>query len=103
MPVNGRNLTNAGLFRKYIELYTHNHPGINKNLTFIVWQLSTGDTGLPLELYLFTSDIRWVPYEAPMSDLFDHLLSAVHYFKLKIFALPASDVLLSTCLLRDCK
>src|SRR3546814_12871809 len=66
MPVNGRNLTNAGPFRKYIELYTHNHPGINKNLTFIVRQLSPGDNGLPLELYKFTSDIRWVPYEGTM-------------------------------------
>lgn len=91
MPVNGRNMTNAGLFRKYIELYTHNHPGINKNLTFIVRQLSPADNGLPLELYMFTSDIRWVPYEGIMSDIFDHLLSAIKYFKLEIFELPASD------------
>src|SRR3546814_2829416 len=101
MPVNGRNLTNAGPFRKYIELYTHNHPGINKNLTFIVRQLSPGDNGLPLELYMFTSDIRWVPYEGTMSDIFDHLLSAVKYFKLEIFELPASDDLRSLSLPRD--
>ncbi|QEC52666.1 miniconductance mechanosensitive channel [Anseongella ginsenosidimutans] len=98
MPVNGRNMTNAGLFRKYIELYTHSHPGINKNLTFIVRQLSPGDNGLPLELYMFTSDIRWVPYEGIMSDIFDHLLSAIKYFKLEIFELPASDDLRSLSL-----
>lgn len=99
MPVNGRNMTNAGLFRKYIELYTHHHPGINKNLTFIVRQLSPGDNGLPLELYMFTADIRWVPYEGIMSDIFDHLLAAVKHFKLEIFELPASDDLRSLSLL----
>src|SRR5690606_3778271 len=82
MPVNGRNMTNAGLFRKYIELYTRNHPGINKDLTFLVRQLSPDDTGLPIELYMFTSDIRWAPYEGVMSDIFDHLLAAVKYFHL---------------------
>src|SRR3546814_15498548 len=61
MPVNGRNLTNAGLFRKYIALYTHNHPGINKNLTFILRQLSPGANALPLELYKFPSNIQGVP------------------------------------------
>lgn len=91
MPVNGRNITNVGLFRKYIELYTRNHPGINKNMTFIVRQLSPSDHGLPLELYMFTADIRWVPHEGVMSDIFDHLLAAINYFKLEVFELPASD------------
>ncbi|MFS8615501.1 MAG: mechanosensitive ion channel [Solitalea sp.] len=95
MPVNGRNMTNVGLFRKYVELYTWNHPGINTNLTYIVRQLSPEENGLPLELYMFTSDVRWVQHESAMADIFDHLLSAVKYFKLEVFELPASDDLRS--------
>lgn len=91
MPVNGRNMTNVGLFRKYVELYVHNHPKINKDLTFLVRQLSPEDNGLPLEIYVFTSDIRWAYYEGIMSDIFDHLLAAVNYFSLEVFESPASD------------
>ena len=33
--VNGRNLTNFGLFRKYINEYLLSHPGLNKNMVLI--------------------------------------------------------------------
>src|SRR5690606_19887072 len=95
MPVNGRNMTNVGLFRKYVELYTWNHPGINTNLTNIVRQLSTEENGLPLELYLFTSYFRCVQHERALAVIFDELLSAVKYFQLEVFELPASDDLRS--------
>ncbi len=32
--INGRNLTNFGIFRKYIDQYIANHPGINKDMLF---------------------------------------------------------------------
>ena len=33
IPLNGRNLTNLGLFRSYIQTYLSQHPNINQKLT----------------------------------------------------------------------
>lgn len=83
--VNGRNLTNAGLFRKYIEWYLLSHPGINKDMSLMVRQLAPSNKGLPFEIYAFTNTIVWREYENIMSDIFDHLISATLYFDLQIF------------------
>lgn len=91
IPVNGRNLTNVGLFRKYIELYAEMRPDIKKDMSFMVRQLDPTPTGLPIELYFFTDTTKWVEYEGIMSDIFDHLLAAIKYFDLEVFENPASD------------
>lgn len=91
MRVNGRNMTNVGLFRQYINAYTRSHPQIHKDMTLLVRQLQPTEHGLPIELYMFTTDIRWGMYEDIMSDIFDHLLAAIKYFKLEVFEAPASD------------
>jgi miniconductance mechanosensitive channel len=85
MLINGRNMTNFGVFRKYIQTYIENHSAINKDMSIMVRQLSPTAQGIPLEIYAFSSDKRWVNYEYIMSDIFDHALAAVPYFDLKIF------------------
>lgn len=87
-PVNGRRLTNLGTFRAYIEAYLRNHPHISQDLTFLVRQLAPDDTGLPLEIYVFCTDKRWVAYEGIMADIFDHLLAALPEFGLRVFQSP---------------
>lgn len=89
VAVNGRNLTNAGLFRQYIEWYLHNHPDTHKDFTMMVRQLAPTSTGMPLELYAFTNTTKWIAYENIMSDIFDHLIAAVPYFDLEIFEIEA--------------
>ncbi len=88
--LNGRNLTNIGVFRKYIETYLENHPAINKEMMIMARQLAPTTQGLPLEIYAFSSDKRWQNYEYIMSDIFDHLVAAVPYFKLELFELPSN-------------
>ena len=83
--VNGRNLTNAGLFRKYIDNYLATHSGTNKKMTMMVRQLAPTATGLPLEIYTFTSTTKWVEYEHIMADIFDHIIAAAKYFDLQIY------------------
>lgn len=89
LAVNGRNLTNGGLFRQYIEWYLQNHPDTHKGYTMMVRQLAPTATGLPLEIYAFTNTTKWIAYENIMSDIFDHLIAAVDYFDLEIFELEA--------------
>ncbi len=85
LRVNGRNMTNIGLFRKYAENYLKNHPNINQDMTIMVRQLAPSEIGLPIEIYCFTNTIIWGEYEVIMADIFDHLTSAVRYFDLRIF------------------
>ena len=88
--INGKNLTNVGVFRKYIDNYIHQHSGINKDMTLMVRQLAPTAQGLPIEIYAFSSDKRWANYEYIMADIFDHLLAAIPYFGLEGFELPSS-------------
>lgn len=85
LAINGRNLTNFGLFRKYITQYLHQHPGINKNMIVLCRQLQPTAQGIPLEIYAFSVDKRFENYEYIMADIFDHIIAAVPFFDLEIF------------------
>ncbi|GGZ69504.1 mechanosensitive ion channel family protein [Algibacter mikhailovii] len=87
--LNGRNLTNIGVFRKYIDVYLKNHSAINKDMMIMARQLAPTTQGIPIEIYAFSSDKRWENYEYIMSDIFDHLMAALPYFDLEIFELPS--------------
>ncbi len=88
IAVNGRHLTNIGVFRAYIKAYLKNHPKIHNDMTFIVRQLPSGSTGLPMEIYVFSNDQVWANYEEIQSDIFDHLLAIVSEFDLRVFQNP---------------
>jgi miniconductance mechanosensitive channel len=82
--INGRNLTNIGLFRKYMETYIQEHSAINKDLMVMVRQLQPTAYGLPIEIYAFSSDKRWQNYEYIIADIFDHMIASVPDFYLVI-------------------
>ena len=88
--INGRNLTNIGLFRKYIEEYLIANKLINKEMTVMCRQLSPTSQGVPLEIYAFISDKEWKSYENIVSDIFDHLLASLKTFDLELFELPSN-------------
>ena len=83
--VNGRRLTNIGTFRAYVVSYLKNRPDIHKDMTFLVRQLASSEHGLPLEIYVFCKDTVWANYEAIQADIFDHLLSVVPEFDLRVY------------------
>ena len=85
LNVNGRNLTNLGLFRKYIQKYIETHPGINKNMQLMVRHLQPTEKGIPLEIYCFSKDKKWENYEYIMADIFDHIIASIPYFDLELF------------------
>ena len=83
--LNGRNMTNIGLFRRYTLAYLKDHPQISQDLTVMVRQLAPSPEGIPLEIYVFVKDKVWINYEKIMSDIFDHLLAAITTFDLECF------------------
>ena len=89
MTINGRNMTNLGIFRKYINVYLSKHPGINKEMSMMCRHLQPTEKGIPIEIYAFSSDKRWINYEYIMADIFDHIIAAVPYFDLEIYELPS--------------
>jgi miniconductance mechanosensitive channel len=89
--INGRNLTNIGLYRQYIYNYLKSHPNVHKELLLIVRQLQPNEKGMPLELYFFTATTNWVEYEAIVSDVFDHITAAATYFNLELFEDLSND------------
>ncbi|MFT5756015.1 MAG: miniconductance mechanosensitive channel [Alteromonadaceae bacterium] len=85
---NNRQLTNIGTFRAYIEAYLQQHDKVHHQMTCMVRQLAATPTGLPLELYFFSNDQKWVNYEKIQADIFDHLFAMVPIFDLKVFQHP---------------
>lgn len=86
--INGRNQTNLGVFRHYADAYLNENPIINKDLFLMVRHLAPTDKGIPIEIFCFSKDKRWVNYEHIQADIFDHLLASIPYFDLEVFELP---------------
>jgi len=87
--LNGRRQTNIGLFRRYIEFYIRQNPHVNKEMTIMIRQLEAKETGVPIEVYCFTTVKEFEPYEAIVADIFDHIFAITHLFELRIFENPS--------------
>lgn len=87
--VNGRRQTNLGVFRAYLTAYLKSLPDINLDLICMVRQLQPTDHGIPMELYFFSVQKDWVPYEGVQADVFDHVLAIIPEFDLQVFQSPS--------------
>ena len=87
--INGRNMTNFGVFRKYLDEYLKINPAVNKDMTIMTRQLAPTAQGIPLEIYCFSVDKVWKNYEYIQADVLDHILAAIPYFDLEAFELPS--------------
>ncbi|NVO09444.1 MAG: mechanosensitive ion channel [Bacteroidales bacterium] len=89
--VNGQRLTNFGIFRKYIELFLRNNPNINQNTTIVVRHRQPSENGIPLEIYCFSKEKAMANYEEVQANIFEHILSVIPEFELKVFQRPSGD------------
>ena len=85
MVPNVRRQTNLGIFRKYLEEYLKRNPNINQDMTFLVRYLQPTETGLPVEIYVFSKNKQWAEYESIQADIFDHILAVIPEFELLVF------------------
>ena len=83
--VGERRLTNLGTLRAYIVRYLKCHPGLHRRMTLLVRHLAPAAEGIPVEIYVFTADTRWVQHEDIQADIFDHVLSMVPQFGLRVY------------------
>ena len=82
---NRHRLSNIGTFRAYCYEYLKNNPHISKDFTCMVRQLAPTSEGVPLEIYAFSNDTNWENYEGIQADIFDHFLSIIGLFDLKVY------------------
>lgn len=87
--INGRQLTNIGVFRVHIENYILSLDGIHPDLTRMVYQTEGNEFGIPIQIYCFTKTTDWAEYENIQSDIFDHLYAAAPQFGLEVFQHPS--------------
>ncbi len=88
--VNGRRQTNIGIFRAYLVEYLMNNPNVNKDMTVLVRQQSPTETGIPIQIYCFSKNKNWLPYESIQSDIFDHVFAVIPEFDLRVYQKPSS-------------
>src|SRR6056297_15907 len=92
--VSRRNLTNVGVFRKYVEIYLDKHPKIHPNIPpyiTLVRHFQPTEKGLPIQIYCFSKEQSWGIYEQVQADIFDHILAVVPEFDLRIFQNPSGE------------
>jgi miniconductance mechanosensitive channel len=88
-------LTNLGLFRFYAEAYLRKHPFIDPEQTVILRHRAPEGNGLPLQVYLFTKNNTFTPYENVQSEIFEYLIATMNEFGLKVFQHPTGEDVLS--------
>ncbi len=87
--INGRHMTNVGVFREYATRYIAKHKQLNLEMVHMVRHLQPTENGLPIEIYCFSKDKKWENYESIMADIFDHLFASLPIFDLEIFESPS--------------
>ena len=88
---NTRYLTNLGIFRIYVKLYLAQHPKIRGDMILFARELAPSSTGVPLEIYCFSKEVKWVPFEEIQSEIMEHLLAVLPSFRLRVFQ-ECSDI-----------
>ncbi len=88
-PVNRYRITNLGVFRAYLTAYLRSLSIVNKDMTLMVRYLEPTDSGIPVQVYCFSSTTEWVAYEGIQADIFDHIMAIVPQFDLTAFQKPS--------------
>ena len=86
----GMALTNLDLFMRTVNSFLDGHPRINHSMLAMVRQLQPTQWGLPIELYCFSANVNWVPYEWLPSELISYVVALAPTFGLSIYQAPAS-------------
>ena len=82
-------LTNLDLFMRSINDYLLKHPRVNPNMIVMVRQLQPTEWGLPIEIYCFSADVNWIPYENLQTEIISYVVAVAPHFDLRIYQAPS--------------
>ncbi|MBR3826825.1 MAG: mechanosensitive ion channel [Alistipes sp.] len=86
-------LTNLDLYMRAITEYLNTHPRVHHGMMVMVRQLQPTEWGLPMELYFFSSDVNWVPYEHLQTEVISHIIALAPLFDVRLYQAPSSHSL----------
>ena len=86
----GEVLTNLDLFMRAINNYLMHHPRVNPNMIIMVRQLQPSEWGLPIEVYCFSADVNWIPYENLQTEIISYVVALAPQFGLRMYQAPSS-------------
>ena len=84
-----RETSNLRLMIDYAVGHIQRRDDINHDLMQMVRLLQPTAEGLPVEIYCFTACTAWIEYEKIQNELFDHLISVMPRFGLRLYQRPA--------------
>lgn len=77
--------TNLGMFRAYMKMWLQANPNISQDDDLFVNTLQQTASGIPFQVYCFTSTSKWIPYEGIQSAVFEHVAVMLTKFGLFVF------------------
>ena len=87
----GATLTNLDLFMRAVNNYLLHHPRVNPNMIVMVRQLQPTQWGLPIEIYCFSADVNWVPYENLQTEIISYVVAIAPLFGLRMYQAPSGQ------------
>lgn len=85
----GTTLTNLDLFMRSITNYITHHPRTNSQMISMVRQLQPSQWGLPIEIYCFSANVNWIPYEHLQAEIISYIVALAPIFRLRIYQAPS--------------
>lgn len=80
---------NLHLLRLWLENFLATDPRVKTDMLHMVRQMEPTAQGVPLQLYFFTTEVEWKPFEVVQSDIMDQVYATVNAFGLRMFQAPA--------------
>ncbi len=90
-PVDGLRQTNLAVFRAYMMRYLQEKTSARHDMKLTVRMLPPTDTGVPIQLYFYTTSIYFVDYVQVELAVFEHMLCVLPEFGLRVFQSPSGD------------
>ncbi|MBO7263759.1 MAG: mechanosensitive ion channel [Alistipes sp.] len=87
----GEMITNLDLYMRVINRYIDLHPRVNHTMIAMVRQLQPTEWGLPVELYFFTADVNWVPYEHLQAEVISRIIALAPHFGIRLYQAPSGQ------------
>lgn len=80
-----RPVSNLAAFETWLRRMLKEDEDISSELTCMVRQTESGDTGIPVEIYCFTKTRDWEEYEEIQTRIFDLVFVTVPKFGLRVY------------------
>lgn len=91
LSAEGGTLTNLDLFMRAVNSFLLHHPRVNPNMIVMVRQLQPSQWGLPIEIYCFSADVNWVPYENLQTEIISYVVAIAPLFGLRMYQAPSGQ------------